>query len=163
MFCQKCGAENLSSAKFCKNCGEEIVQVRNQRKIKRPDKVSLAVNLLLVSLIIGLLLVPFKPSSLALYQMSPTWYFGVIIFSILFSLSFAGFFIHMIGKGRNWARITLLVLFIISVPFSAPALLRSLTINPILGIIDIGQLGLQVAAYVLLFQKPSSDWFKLMK
>lgn len=46
--------------------------------------------------------------------------FFVIIFGVLL------FLIRQVGRGRNWARITLLVLFLIGLPFSIPTLLDSL-------------------------------------
>ena len=64
----------------------------------------------------------------------------------------------MIGKGRNWARITYLVLFIIGVPLIVFAMLQ-----PLLVILVIGQIVVQIIGLVFLFQKSSSDWFNLMK
>jgi hypothetical protein len=58
----------------------------------------------------------------------------------------------MIGKGKNWARITFLVLNIINIPFTFP-----------FELFDIVQLVVVTAAVVLLFQETSSNWFRQMK
>jgi len=80
-----------------------------------------------------------------------------------FVLGVMGFFIFMIGKGRNWARITFLVFFIISIPFAAFPLMQSVGANPISGRIGIIIIIIQIVALVFLFQKLSSDWFREMK
>ena len=85
------------------------------------------------------------------------------VFITFLVLGIMWLFIHMIGKGRNWARITLLVLFIIGIPFSILPLMNSLSANPISGLLGLGQSVLQIVALVFLFQRPSSDWFRAMK
>lgn len=37
MFCKKCGAQNLDTAKFCKNCGEKLFKNQIfQQQISQP-------------------------------------------------------------------------------------------------------------------------------
>ncbi|MXW81585.1 MAG: hypothetical protein F4Z57_21880 [Gemmatimonadetes bacterium] len=86
-----------------------------------------------------------------------------VMFIAFFVLGIMWFFILMIGKGRNWARITFLVLFIIGTPFSVLPLMQSLAANPISGLLGIVQIIIQIVAIVFLFQKPSSDWFREIK
>ena len=86
-----------------------------------------------------------------------------VMFIAFFVLGIMWFFIFMIGKGRNWARITFLVLFIIGTPFSVLPLMQSLAANPISGLLGIVQIIIQIVAIVFLFQKPSSDWFRGIK
>ena len=69
----------------------------------------------------------------------------------------------MIWNGRNWARITFLVVVIIGTPGSIFQLLLGLTVTPISGLLDIGGIVIQIIALIFLFQKPSSDWFRKMK
>ena len=88
----------------------------------------------------------------------------VPLFIMFFVLGITWLFIFiMIGKGRNWARITFLVLFIIGIPFSVLPLMQSLAANPISGLLGIVQTIIQIVAIVFLFQKPSSEWFRKMK
>ena len=135
----------------------------NKEKKGRPDKVSTAVTLLWVTIAIGIVgsIMEF-PSSLEVAT-AQGFGLGFIIFTTFFTLAILAFFIFMIGKGKNWARITFLVLFIIGIPFAVFPLFQSLLTSPISGILGIGQTILQIIALVLLFQKPSSDWFKSVK
>ena len=86
-----------------------------------------------------------------------------VMFIAFFGLVIMWLFIFMIGKGRNWARITFLVLFIVGTPLSVLPLMQSLGANPISGLLGIVQTIIQIVALVFLFQKPSSDWFREMK
>jgi hypothetical protein len=76
--------------------------------------------------------------------------FGILV--ALASIGISCLFIYMIGKGKNWARITFLVLNIINIPFTFP-----------FELFDIVQLVVVTAAVVLLFQETSSNWFRQMK
>ncbi|HMO52540.1 MAG TPA: hypothetical protein PKE26_15065 [Kiritimatiellia bacterium] len=124
----------------------------------RPDKVGTAVTLLYITLGIGAVR-SIMEASMNAQIASP----GFVMFITLFVLGIMWLFIHMIGKGRNWARITFLVLFIIGIPFSILPLLNSLSANPISGLLGLGQTVLQLVALVFLFQRASSEWFRAMK
>jgi membrane-bound ClpP family serine protease len=84
----------------------------------------------------------------------------VVVLTALVGLSVMWLFIYAIGRGRNWARLTFLVLFLLGIPFSVLPLLQSLASNPTSGILGVGQAVLQVIALILLFQPRSSEWFK---
>lgn len=84
---------------------------------------------------------------------------GFLMFVTLFTFVFFGFFVLMINKGKNWARITFLVLSSLGGLFTIPLLFNSLEINFFSSILGIAQIGMQLIAIALLFQKPSSDWF----
>ncbi|MDP7637661.1 MAG: hypothetical protein QF577_08950 [Phycisphaerae bacterium] len=129
-----------------------------QNQAVRPEKVGTAVKLLYITLGIGALRVIMEASMYA-QMASPVF----AMFITFFVLGIIFLFIYMTGKGRNWARITFVVLFIIALPFSILSLLQSLTANPISGLFGVGQTVIQIIAMVLLFQKPSSDWFGEMK
>jgi hypothetical protein len=88
---------------------------------------------------------------------------GFMIFVSISVLGILWFFIHKIWKGRDWARITFLVLYIIGIPFAVFTLLQPLMDRPFYGVLGIGQAVLQLVALVFLFQKSSSEWFKQMK
>lgn len=182
MFCTMCGKEIAEGSRFCPGCGAQLgVQSQtpahsqqdaptrispqetspdqvyaSSQPIPRPDKVGLAVILLYVTLGIGLLRslieAPQQEASL-----------GLIIFGTLIGLGIMGFFIFMIGNGKNWARITMLVLFIVGIPFVVLPLLQSLAVNPVSGLLGIAQTVVQAVALGFLFLKPSSDWFRQIK
>ncbi len=129
-----------------------------QNQTTRPPRVGTAVKLLYITLGIGVLRSIMDSSMYA--EMAPPAFVMLITF---FVLGVMGFFIFMIGKGRNWARITFLVFFIIGIPFAAFPLMQSVGANPISGRIGVVQIIIQIVALVFLFQKLSSDWFRDMK
>ncbi len=132
-----------------------------QNQTTRPPRVGTAVKLLYITLGIGVLRVIMDPSMYAEYAELASPAFVTLI--TFFVLGVMGFFIFMIGKGRNWARIAFLVLFIIGIPFAALPLMQSVGANPISGRIGVVQIIIQIVALVFLFQKLSSDWFRDMK
>jgi len=87
---------------------------------------------------------------------------GWLIFTLYFSFLFLAFLVWKIGQGKNWARITYLILFIIGVPFIIYSYLTS-AVSMLLVIIGISGMIAQLIALAFLFQKPSSDWFKSKK
>jgi hypothetical protein len=128
----------------------------DQSLINRPEKVGHAVMLLYITLGIGVLMNIIEALMNAQMLSSAS-------VAIIFQLGIMWLFIYMIGKGYNWARITFLVLFIISIPFSILIISKSLLTNPISGLLVIVQTVVQTVAVVFLFQAPSSQWFQAMK
>ncbi len=170
--CNFCGAPILENTTMCPACGqnlegevekgenlpyyeEEIKRV--QKQVEQPSKVGTAVTLLYATLGIGIIRSIIESSRYA--EASSVGYVIYIMFSV-FGLMW--FLFYMIGKGRNWARITFLILFILGVP-SSIFIIQSLTHNPISGILGIAQVVMQSVALVFLFQGGSSVWFKAMK
>lgn len=133
------------------------------QKKNKPDSVSTALILLWISIAIGVIRSVMEFSNSLGLATASGFGSGYVIFVTLFTFAFIAFFIYMIGKGKNWARITFLVLFIIGIPFSVLPAIYSLITNPVSGMLGAGQTILQLIALVFLFQKPSSDWFKSMK
>lgn len=78
----------------------------------------------------------------------------------LIPLSLCFVFIMQIGKKKNWARITLLIFLIITIPIKGMGFLTTLSIDLIGGILSLTVLIIQVIATILLFSKSSSVWFK---
>ena len=153
---------------------------------QRPWKVTLAVNLLYLGLVIGeiqgFLEWPLGRGSLGLPQWGPwSW----ILRDLTHLLLLFGLY-YMIGKGRNWARMIFLTLSVIGailiasffyvlvfteIPISQldpQGLLATYTFSPTLrsialSILQIFSESFYIAALILLFQRDSSDWFKAMK
>lgn len=130
----------------------------DQNLISRPEKVTTAVILLYVALIIGVLQSIMLASLLV--RTSPIEHV-IFIFSSLIGVIW--FLIYKISRGCNWARISILVMFIVGALFLLQAFLESLAVSPIYGLLGIAQILIQAVALILLFQKPSSDWFKEVK
>src|SRR3989344_9654693 len=90
---------------------------QNLDKQDRPDKVSTAITLLWIIIVVGVISSTFNFSSSLEIANASGLGLGWLIFTLYFTFLFLAFFIWKIGQGRNWARITYLVLFILGVPF----------------------------------------------
>lgn len=117
---------------------------------ERPKLVSLALILLYFGLLDDLRRVGSVAVEYNTYRIST-------LVSLCLSLLFITFVTYKISQGRNWARITFLILMSITIAFVLKTpnleLLSRSTIHNLL----------RTIACVLLFLKPSSDWFRLMK
>ena len=85
----------------------------------------------------------------------------------------------MVGRGRNWARIIVLILLLLHAPFSLSSIIQvsllgnAFSLLPIIRhsghltflgpLYQIMALEIQIVAVVLLFQRSSSRWFRAMK
>ena len=164
MFCRSCAAEISENAAMCPRCGvactgncsETMPDAQNNAT--KPSQVSLAVKLLYACLGIGLI-----SSGRLIFRgsVATNEAAGVVVTILIMGVIFFVFLTVCIDKGKNWARIALLVLFLLGLPFSLPSLLsgfnQSLTIETISPLVqDI----LLIVALALLFQRTSAGWFK---
>ena len=137
----------------------------NTNQLARPQKVDTAVKLLYASLGLGIISsVLFPP------RLDEVSSFGSALNdSLFFFFIFGPLFLlyYMIGKGKNWARITFLVFFIIGIPLSIatfPLYLLLFSYTPFIdGSLFLAHTGMQLVALVFLFQEESSAWFKAIK
>ena len=129
-----------------------------KEKKSMPNKVSMAVTLLWIVIAVGVISSTFNFSSSLEIANASGLGLGWLIFTLYFTFLLLAFFVWKIGQGKNWARITYLILFIIGVPFTIYSYLTSVVsmLSIILGI--VGMI-VQIIALVFLFQKQSSDWF----
>jgi len=123
----------------------------------RPRATDIAVKLLYLALVVSAVRAVFLEWSV-LQTSHP-------IVNTCFSVFFLGitlWLILMIGKGRNWARTVYLIWFVISLPVFAVDIseLAADSVKASLGMLSTI---ISLAALVLLFQKASSDWFRVMK
>jgi hypothetical protein len=129
----------------------------DEHKISRPEKVGTAVKLLYIVLGILALQDVLLPSKHLLKS---------IIFGMFTILGPMWFLIYKTSKGRNWARIILLVWFIggsLRNLLKINSILLGWESNLLIIMLEIA-IGISWAvAMFFLFQKPSSDWFKAMK
>lgn len=79
---------------------------------------------------------------------------------ILLVLGMMAWIIAMIGRGRNWARLTLLGLFLLGLATSLVPLIHSFPLRPIPCGLGLAQYILQLVALLCLFQKGASSWFR---
>ena len=74
-----------------------------------------------------------------------------------------GFLGYKIGQGKNWARITLLILFVIGMLGFPFVILNEFQMSPIIGIVSIAQMLIQLYVLVILFSGQSKEWFRRQK
>lgn len=130
----------------------------NSNYLAQPSRVATAIKLLYATLAIGLIRSIIESS-----RHSEASSVGFVLFVSFTVFGLMWLLIYMTGKGRNWARITLLVLFVLGVPLSIWPMIQSLTQDPISGILGLVQVVMQVVALMFLFQAKSSGWFKAIK
>lgn len=123
--------------------------------LHKPQAVVTAVNLLWASLAVGLVKMLMDFSNLS--AVAPAAFTNFVLF---FTFALIGFLIFKISAGRNWARITFLVMFIIGVLPTLPIVLGEFSRSAVVGALSVAQIGLQVYALFLLFTQPGSSWFR---
>ena len=129
-----------------------------KEKKSMPNKVSMAVTLLWIVIAVGVISSTFNFSSSLEIANASGLGLGWLIFTLYFTFLLLAFFVWKIGQGKNWARITYLILFIIGVPFTIYSYLTSV-VSMLSIILGIAGMIVQIIALVFLFQKQSSDWF----
>ncbi|MFZ5812167.1 MAG: hypothetical protein ACOY4F_09010 [Thermodesulfobacteriota bacterium] len=129
--------------------------METQSAPQKPQPIVTAVNLLWASLAVGLVKMLMDFSNFS--AVAPA---VLTSFVLIFTLSLIGFLIIKISAGRNWARITFLVLFIIGVLPTLPIVLGEFSRSAVVGALSVAQICLQVYALILLFTLPGSSWFR---
>lgn len=129
--------------------------METQSTVEQPQSVRAAVNLLWASLVVGLVKMLMDFSNLS--AVAPAAFTN---FVLIFTFAIIGFLIFKLSAGRNWARITFLVMFVIGMLPTLPLVLSEFSRSPVVGALSVAQIGLQVYALFLLFTKPGSVWFR---
>jgi len=123
--------------------------------LTKPPQVTWAVTLLWGSLAIGLLngLVDSNPAT-----KNASFAFLATVMGLTFAIM--GLLIYKIGKGRNWARITWLVLLVLGIIPYAFGLMELFNRSVLVGCLSVTQLVMQMVAIQYIFTKPGSYWFR---
>lgn len=144
-------------------------------QISRPRGVSQGITLLYAALGIRILqTIVGLPRVMHAHAISiDERYASLIPFLVIISLATTGgtwFLIYMVGKGKNWARLTYCALVALLALAAIPTLSQLIqtfgyapAVHFISNLLVILQLPIQIVALFFLFQRPSSDWFKRMK
>ncbi len=164
--------------------------MENNTLPERPSKVTFALYMLYACLGISVIVVLVSwvkfglpgwagyqlitfPMQLALFHFwAPI---GVMIYGNLVILPIAFWLYFMIGKGKNWARITLLIYVILEILFTIGLLGFSFVLRyHLVHVSSLSDWFMRISAEILqdvfhivaltfLFGRASSDWFKAMK
>jgi hypothetical protein len=121
---------------------------------ERPLKVALAVKFLYLVVGVGIIRAVMTIIRHADVR-SP--YFLIYTKLIIYAVSL--YLIYQLSKGRNWARWSLLVIFIIAIPLVILPAFASFSHNPVDALLALIQTALYIIGLVYLFQRSSSSWF----
>jgi len=125
------------------------------QQLEKPKSVGTAVTLLWASLGVGLV-----KMLLDLTHMSAMAPAAFTIFVLAFTFAILIFLIFMISAGRNWARITFLIMSVIGTVLTLPVVLDEFGRAPLVGVLSVLQILLQVYALFLLFTRSGNAWFR---
>lgn len=129
--------------------------METQSAIQKPQTVGTAINLLWASLALGLV-----KALMDYTHLSATAPAASIFLVFAFTFSLLGFLIFKISTGKNWARITFIIMFVIGMLPTVSFVLGEFSRSPIVGALSVAQIGLQGYALFLLFSRPGSGWFR---
>ena len=123
--------------------------------MERPNDINLAMKCLWATLVFGFMKLVMD-SEFIFSQVEPL--FAILIMFIVAVLS--AFIFNSISQGRNWARITYLVLTLIGFPMSVSEMMSELGRSPVIGLISAVSIVLTIFALWLVFTMPGSAWFR---
>lgn len=123
----------------------------------RPRTIGIAVILLCISYGMGLLSTIIQ-TSMATHEVHLNQLVSSMLNQLLLLVCW-WFFIISVRDGRGWTRPVLLILVLLTIPSMLSAI-HALASAPFFTALRITQFILEVGVIVLLFLKPSADWFK---
>jgi hypothetical protein len=126
--------------------------------VERPQSVTRAVQLFAASLAIGGIRAVFDLT----HSVSGVYFFIALLMLVLF-LGIFFFFVSRVAAGRNWARVLLLILLLIGLPFAIPGYVFELKASLLRGSLSLLVGLLQTVGMCLLFTKNSNGWFRRRK
>jgi len=126
--------------------------------LERPQTATRAVQLFYASLAIGGIRAVFD-----LTQRVSGVYFLIALVLLALFLGIFFFVVSKVAAGRNWARILLLVLLLIGLPFAIPGYVLELKASILRGSLSVLVAILQIVGMILLFTKDSNGWFRSRK
>jgi hypothetical protein len=121
---------------------------------ERPPKVSLAVKFFYVIVGLGII----RAAMTIIRHADVRSPYSLVITKLII---YAGslYLIYQLSKGRNWARWSMVVIFIISIPLTILPAFASFSHNPVHTSLGFVQLALYIIGLVFLFHRSSSSWF----
>ena len=121
----------------------------------KPKAVEIAVLILWLALACGLAMSVVKLGQVALPVSL------IFIYSFLaFCFAVSALFVYKISRGRNWARITYLILILFGTLKALPNLIPTIEHAPFYGTLNIAVVASQLVAMTMLFTSSSNGWFK---
>lgn len=125
-------------------------------QLEIPKKIKQSANLIYISLLVGFFKSSLYETMTSLKILSDPKNLAAALVTILL----IGFIGYMISQGKNWARIILLVLFILGLVGYPTIVMTEFKISPIIGIVSIIQMLIQLYVLFILFSRETNLWFK---
>jgi cellulose synthase/poly-beta-1,6-N-acetylglucosamine synthase-like glycosyltransferase len=123
-------------------------------KNSRPKNVTLAIQLLYISMVISFINLLFT-----IKKYDSVIVMSIVISTLIIALILIVLFISLIGKRKNWVRIVYSVIRILGFPMLIENIIKNIQIHPNY-IMSLISLCLDVTAIILLFTKTANLWFK---
>ena len=121
----------------------------------RPEKVSRAIRLLYGVLGISILRLAWTVvSHIDVRSPAMTILSSMTVYTVFI------FLLYHLGRGKNWARFGIAVIFLISIPLAIMPMFQSITYSVVLNGLGLIALVIYVVALLWLFQQDSSNWFR---
>ena len=121
---------------------------------ERPPKVSLAVKFFYVIVGLGII-----RAAMTVIRHADVRSPHSLIVTKAIIYAFSLFLIYQLGKGKNWARWSMVAIFIISIPLTILPAFGAFSHNPVHTSLGFVQLALYIVGLAFLFQGSSSSWF----
>jgi hypothetical protein len=131
----------------------EVLMATNERP-ERPPKVTLAVKMFYLICGIGAV-----RTTLTVLRHIDVRSPDTLIVTKLLIYATSILLIYQTGKGKNWARWAMVVIFVGCLPIEILPLFEELSHNPVNAFLGCVSLGLYLVGLVFLFLKESSAWF----
>jgi hypothetical protein len=132
-----------------------VADVGDARPAEKPRQVVLAVQLLWAMLALGAV-----NSAVQWPRLTESVSLGMVLSVQLVTLAVIGGLTIMISRGRNWARIVYLVLFLIGVPGFVVQMPGLFAYSVLAGLLSAAQGLAQVVAMLLVFTEPGRRWYR---
>jgi hypothetical protein len=132
----------------------EVADLMFADGIARPPLIHVATVLLCATLGAGLISLTIQWQDLS--SQVPI---GLAVFTGLFTFALIGWLSYKLWQGRSWARIVMLVMFVVGAPMSLPQLPVIFTRSPIAAGIFIFQTAAQLGALYIVFLTSARHWF----
>lgn len=148
---------------------EELASIRQEfqvRKeaatdtnIQKPKKVSTAINLLIVSILLQIINSIITEATTEFKSYSS----GQGLFVTISTLGLMIIFVYQMNIGENWARTTFLGLFILGGLIYPFKLIPLFKVSPIVGLLSVILTIIQIIALIMIYSKVSNEWFNPKK
>jgi CDP-diglyceride synthetase len=129
--------------------------MKTESQIQKPKDIYWAISIFFTSIVVGLTAIYFNNRE---NDSSVTKIISPIIF-----VSLIGFILYKIFAGKNWARITLLVLMVLGLLALPYALIIYFQSSHLSFSLVIFQVILACAAMIILYERRCDDWFEMKK